>query len=54
MSNSELRYGFNLLGDDIIDIIIDYYKDMRKIVIKKRRKRKRCNKTKKIFVVNLI
>ena len=54
MSNSELRYGFNIIGKDIMSIIMDYHKDLRKIVIRKRRKRQRLNKPKKIFIVNLI
>ncbi len=56
MSNSELIYGFGIIGKDIIEIIMDYHKDLRKIVIRKRRKRRmiNLNKTKKIFVCNLI
>ena len=54
MNNSELLYGFSIIGKDIIEIIMDYHKDLRKIVIRKRRKRQRLNKPKKIFVINLI
>ncbi len=54
MNNSELIYGFGIIGKDIRTIIMDYHKDLRKIVIRKRRKRQRLNKSKKIFVCNLI
>ena len=54
MNNIEMKNGFNLIGKDIIGIIMDYHKDIRKVVLKKRRKRQRLKKPKKIFMCNLI
>ena len=53
MANKDIQKGFRLIGSDCVDIILYYYKDIRKIHNRKKNKKKKLRKKKKIFVCSL-